>query len=186
MTVLSILGWFGTVLYLANHSYLSLVTRWRPLVYYGGNFVAATLLVFSSVAIESWQAVCINGFWSVVSLLLLCRVDLSRLPFHRSWFYLAMAIMLGVTAATFFLDTTLTIAMFGWSSTLAFCASYLLFSASRISVRTYLFWNSYAALALLPQLWLDQNWPVFGLECAWAIISIYGLFQRRQEVHLID
>lgn len=186
MTLLEILGWSGTLTYLVNHTYLSLFSKWKKHIYYSGNLVAALALMISSAAITSWQAVFINGFWALVSLLLLIGLDLKKSPINPAFFYLSLAALLIWLLIRSIHEGEINVFILGWTSTLSFCAGYLLFSAGRMSVEAYLFWNTYAALMLLPQLWLDQNWPNFYLEVVWSVISAYGFIRRQQEPHIID
>ena len=66
-----VIGWFGTVLYLINHVYISLNSQYKKNIYYVGNAIAALALVLSSLVVSSMQAVIINGFWAIVSVALL-------------------------------------------------------------------------------------------------------------------
>ena len=190
--LLTYIGWAGTIIYLVNHAYISVVSNWKRLVYFGGNFCAAALLVVQSVYLQSWQAVVINGFWMIVSICLLAGMSFDKIKIEAKHYYqccgLLLLILMFVSAYSFWASQqwSMSIQVFGWSSAFVFCSSYFLFSATRISSRAYLILNAYAALALLPLLWQKENWPVFALEVAWAGISIYGVAKSYQEVHLID
>lgn len=184
-----ILGWFGSLLYLVNHGYISLVKQWRKRVYYSGNLIAAVSLVISSLFIASYQAVLINVFWALISLLLLIHFDVSKLSFSKRFFYVSFtfflavivvyALRLGVNSIEFY-------TCLAWSSSYVFCLSYFLFCSKKLNQIAYLAFNIYAACALLPLLWLQQNWPVFSLEVCWAIISAYGIVAKLEQSHLID
>ncbi|MEP4890454.1 MAG: hypothetical protein ABJV04_10535 [Aliiglaciecola sp.] len=180
------LGWIGTVLYLLNHAYLSLVTNWSPRVYYAGNLIAATSLIINSVLVSSWQAVVINGFWAVISLLLLLNIPLKNTPLTFRMMAITVACMWVAALFGLFYEFELAIRILGWTSALVFGAAYLLFCAQKMSQKTYLYLNVYAALALTPQLWMDKNYPVLTLEVIWALISIHGALRQRDNTHLID
>ena len=186
MNIIEFLGWFGTCLYLLNHAYLSLYAKWRPPVYYWGNFLAAAALIVSSFVISSWQAVAINGFWAVISLLMIAGVSLRALPFtsYRLW------LMIGVVAAigTFALwrSPEKVWSIISWLAAITFGLSYLLFCAERLAPRHYQVANVVAALGCMPQLWIDLNYAVFFLEFAWALISARAVYKRYKEMHLID
>ena len=186
MSLIESIGWFGTIVYLLNHAYLSLISNWREKIYFSGNLIAAIALMVSAASLFSWQALCINGFWALISFLLLSGFDIKKTPVKTQWFYFALAFLWVYLLANTLKSDSLDISALGWTSTLAFCASYLLFTSGSMSIHVYLLWNTYAALALLPQLWIDTNWPNFGLEVAWAFISAYVFFRKRQEPHLID
>ncbi|TYK64509.1 CBU_0592 family membrane protein [Colwellia echini] len=184
-----LLGWFGSVLYLLNHGYISVVKNWRPNIYYAGNLIAALALVVSSLIIVSYQAVVINGFWALISILLLIKFDVAKVPLSKRIFYLGFILILIWSAYIGFEQGFYSYAFYtclGWSSSYVFCLSYLLFCSKKLKHINYLLLNFYAASALLPILWSQQNWPVFTLEVSWALISAYGAYTRMDEVHLID
>lgn len=184
-----ILGWFGSLLYLVNHGYISIVKHWNAKLYYGANLIAAMSLVISSLLIASYQAVVINAFWAVISILLLIKVDVAKIPLSKKVFIVGFVILLGwlalIGSQSGWKSTTF-YAYLGWSSSYVFCFSYFLFCSKKLSHVSYLSLNLYAACALLPLLWQQENWPVFSLEISWALISAYGVFSRIDEVHLID
>ncbi|MCU7891352.1 MAG: hypothetical protein KZQ78_06955 [Candidatus Thiodiazotropha sp. (ex Ustalcina ferruginea)] len=186
MTTLSLIGWLGTAIYLLNYAYISLLPVWRKWIFFGGNLIAALCLILSSTVIGSWQAVAVNGFWAMISLLLLIgiRIALPLLFIRLIW---VMAGLFGFAIIlACFKGIALTISLFGWSSVFIFCCGYLLFSAQHMAPRHYFILNTYAALALMPQLWLDNNWAVFWLEVIWASLSLLGVIQKTTQPHLVD
>ncbi|MCF2950180.1 hypothetical protein L0668_18860 [Paraglaciecola aquimarina] len=184
--IFTFLGWFGTISYLLNHAYISLIQQRNDTIYYGGNLLAASALVISSIASNSIQAAVINGFWAIISILILIKVDLNRLPFSRRIFRLILLCFACALLYQAYTTKGLDIELLGWSSAFVFSASYLLFSVGKMQILNYLICNTYAAFAILPQVWVDQNWPVFGLEICWGCISIYGVTRKYSEIHLID
>ncbi|MFT2090271.1 CBU_0592 family membrane protein [Paraglaciecola sp. 2405UD69-4] len=181
-----ILGWFGTITYLVNHGYISFSKDKSNLIYYGGNFLAALSLVISSIVSQSYQAVVINGFWAIISILVLANINLKRLPINVMFFNIILGIFaIGVAYQGIMLNK-LDTQLLGWSSAFVFSASYLLFTIGKMPIINYLIFNAYAAFVILPQVWIDQNWPVFALEICWGTISLYGAFRKINEVHLID
>jgi hypothetical protein len=183
------LGWCGSILYLINHAYISVVKNWHYKVYYSGNLIAAVFLVVSSLIISSYQAVIINSFWALMSALLLFKVDVGKIPFSKRLYYLGFSAILVWSAWVGIkhgFNSSFFYACLGWSSSYVFCLSYFLFSSKKLSHMHYLLFNIYAASALLPILWGQQNWPVFSLEVCWALISAYGAYARIEKVHLID
>jgi len=185
ITFASIFGWLGSMLYLLSHSYISYKADWNKRLYYALNLSAAMLLVATSVVFSSWQAVVINCFWAGISVLFFFDVKLGSLPVSPSIFRAAVVVLWGWIAVLWFKDGELSLGLLGWSSAFVFSAAYLLFSAERIRPGYYFLWSAYAALALLPQLWLDQNWPVFMLEIIWAGISLFGAIRRFGQFRLI-
>lgn len=171
-----ILGWTGTLLYLLNHAYISLYINWKERIYYIGNLIAALCLVVSSYSIQSWQPVITNCFWAIVSLCSLYSISLDRCTFSKKIFELVLLLFIGCTILICIYSTAVGIIMFAWSSVYVFCSGYLLFTAKRLSPRTFLLYNTYAAFAITPKLVADTNYPVLILEICWAVISLYGVF----------
>ena len=187
--MIAVLGWVGSFLYLINHSYISVVRNWNPKIYYTGNLIAAVFLVISSIIVISYQAAVINTFWAVISVLLLLNVDVKKIPLSRRAFnvgFIILLIWLAFSAVQLSWSSPVFHANLGWSSSYVFCLSYFLFSSKKLSQRKYLLFNVYAACALLPTLWNQENWPVFSLEICWALISAYGMLSRQEPLHLID
>lgn len=179
------IGWLGTLLYLINHAYISINKNWQQNIYYIGNAVAAICLIISSYFSVSWQAVVINTFWAIISIALLVGANLNVLRFNKRFFYAVVFVLLATFVGQYLVQNQLNFVLLGWSSAFIFSGCYLLFSQEKMLPRFYLCWNAFAAITLLPQLWNDGNWPVFGLEIIWAIISIYGAARRFEEVHLL-
>lgn len=182
------LGWLGSTIYLVNHAYLSCVRDWKKTIYFSGNFVAALALVISSWGQQSYQAVGVNLFWLSISLMLLLNWPVRRIPASKKLYYLLLifyVVYLLVCALSSIPWDTL-IDRIAWTSTWMFGMAYLLFSAQKMRQMEYLFSNAVAAVILVPQLWLDANYPVFFLEVCWFIISLAGIVRRWDEVHLID
>lgn len=177
MSWLEVLGWFGTTLYLLNYAYLAFYPKWKRVIYFAANGIAAISLVVSSAALASWQAVGINGFWAAISIWLLLGLGFDWVPLTRRSLEFGVLGLLLVAAGSVYWDWRLSVSWVGWSSTFAFSLAYLLFAAQKLQVRRYHFWNAYAAFVLLPQLWLDTNWPVFAMEVAWFGISVAALIK---------
>jgi len=180
MTAVDVIGWFGTTLYLVNYAYLAFYSRWRRTIYFAANSIAASSLVISSAVLASWQAVGINLFWAVISLWLLTGKGFALIRLSPRvllvgvllWWLLALlgAVQHWHVASGFL----------AWSSTFVFGLAYLLFAAQRLSLRPYHLWNAYAAMAILPQLYLDANWPVLVMEASWFAISVSAYLNQRQ------
>lgn len=181
--IVSVLGWFGAILYLLNHGYLAFQKGQESTLYYWLNLVAATALVVSSVALFSWQPVLTNAFWVGVSALALFRGSRQQAPsegrFAAGFFVwpIGLALTAGLLVATS--RHYLGMEIVGWAGTALFCAAYWMFATGTIERPRFLIYNAVAALALSPILFLDQNWPVFFLEIVWALTSIVGWRQVR-------
>ncbi|MEM6639828.1 MAG: hypothetical protein AAF610_07985 [Pseudomonadota bacterium] len=179
---LSVIGWVGTCLYLINHGLLSFGRIERGRTYYAVNGTAAALVTVSSVSLGSSQAVVVNGFWVVVSVLGLLQISLPLLrgTQDRHLFWLCAAIAVGALAIAI-QNPTLAIRVLGWSGTILFCGGYLLFAAGRMENGPFLMANAVAAFILLPVLVLDTNWPVVALESVWGILSTAGWLKLRHD-----
>ena len=172
----SFIGWVGTVLYLGNHGLLAFDRIDRGRYYYAINLCAAALVTASSLMLASWQAVVVNGFWVVVSLLGLLGRRLALVPGVSLRTLLALCCVLVVVAAVAaFANGPLGIRLLGWSATALFCGIYLLYAVERISLSEFLAGNAAAAFCLVPVLAMDQNWPVVALELVWGALSVVGL-----------
>ena len=186
MNFLEVLGWTGTLLYLINHGYISFYNNWNKTIYYSGNGVAAILLIITSLAIGSWQAVIINLFWAAISARFLIGIVVKRPIITKQYFEYLLVLMISIALISIFLFPNWTFSILGWSSVWAFCIGYLLFSSNHLLPRYYFLYSAYAAIALLPQLWLDLNMAVFFLEIIWAMMSLYAAIKRFAQIHIID
>ncbi|NHK27524.1 hypothetical protein FF098_006370 [Parvularcula flava] len=173
--IFSIIGWVATVIYLANHIALSVNRNYRGRLYFLLNLIGASGLVVSSLVLQSWQAVAINTFWAVVSLLSLAGRHTGT-DFKLSDKALTWPVwVLGAGGLVYaILAPNQGLAALGWAATLLFCGAYLLFSAETIRRRRFLAYNVAAAFGVAPILYIDANWPAFGLEMAWGTISLIG------------
>jgi hypothetical protein len=180
-----IIGWLGTCIYLIGHAYISIVQGWEQKNYYIINLIAAICLIISSLFNYSWQALMVNLFWMVISILLLLNVNLTASKFTLKQYYWVFGGFLVNFIMQSIYKQEIDLASLGWIAAFVFSSVYLLLSAEKMLPRYYLLWNIFAALALLPQLWVDQNWPVFGLEISWAVISFYGAVRKFEQAHLI-
>lgn len=187
--IISMLGWFGSILYLINHGYISVYKNWKTHIYYSGNCIAALSLMVSSFMLLSYQAVVVNGFWALISMLLLLNVNVAKVPMSKRIFYVGFISFVTISLIIGFhygWAAPVFHVYIGWSSSYVFCLSYFLFCSKKINQISYLMLNFYAAIALLPILYSQENWPVFTLEVCWAAISIYGVYRRIEQIHLID
>lgn len=176
--MLPVIGWAGTVLYLVNHALLAFSRIERGRAYYLANGMAAALVTVSSVALSSWQAVAVNGFWVLASLAGLAGITLgvSRAASARGLIGLC-GVGLVVAAVLAVGDVQHGIRGLGWAATVLFCGSYLLFAVGRMTQSVFLACNAAAAFGLIPVLVLDQNWPVVFLEVVWCALSVIGLMR---------
>ncbi|MBD1390068.1 hypothetical protein IC617_11565 [Neiella sp. HB171785] len=179
MTLLSLLGWFGTLCYLYAHARISVLGKSADPVYFGFNATAALALVISSLALMSWQPVAINLFWLMVSIASLQCWQLPKLPISNRVLFASCLLMLLIGCGMLLQGSMSGIAVWGWSSTLAFCLGYWKFSAGRLQAKHYYLLNTYAAWILLFQLYQDGNWPVFGLEVVWGFISLTAFLSTK-------
>lgn len=182
--IFSIIGWAATVIYLANHIALSVNRNHRGHLYFLLNLIAASGLVASSLVLQSWQAVAINIFWSVVSFLSLIGRHTGT-DFKLSDRALTWPVwVLGAGGLVYTIIAPYQgLAALGWAATLLFCGAYLLFSARTIRRRRFLLYNVAAAFGVAPILYIDGNWPAFGLEIAWGTISLIGFLNALRSVH---
>ncbi len=184
--MIAFLGWFGTTLYLINHAYLSFVPKWKKSIYYSANFIAALSLVVSSVYLHSWQAVAINVFWGVVSMLFLLKLRLRELPLSSGRFLLLLFGTILISIFAYLRAPEQIWNVVSWVAAVIFSLSYLMFSASKMKARYYQLANFLAAIMCLPVLWIQVNYAVFALEIIWALISAWSAIKQFNEAHIID
>ncbi len=180
------LGWVGTILYIVNHAYLSLYSQWRRDVYYLGNLLAASALVVSSSAIQSWQAVAINGFWAIISLLMLASVSLRALAFGSRRAQVLMSGVIAIAAVAVIKSPDQLWNALNWIAAVIFALAYLMFCTDKMRPRHYQLANMIAALMTLPSLWQQQNYSVFCLEVTWAGLSAWAAYKKYTEAHIVD
>ena len=171
MTIAHSLGWAGMALYLVAYAYLGLRRTADRRRYFLANAVAAALVGTSSGLIGTWPSVAINLFWFTVSLLALAGITAGARHLTPRSFTLFSAVLPVTAAIAFFVDHMLAIALLGWTSAILFSGAYLLFAAGRLRARPFHLYNATAAAVILPQLWVDQNWPVMALEVCWFVLS---------------
>lgn len=176
---MGILGWIGSLLYLANHAALSLVRPYPEKIYLGINLLAAMAVGIASLALASWQSVGVNAFWAVVSLQALSG-QARTLAFlkEKPVRMIVGGCVLAGCLATFF-SIQLGLEILGWSSVIGFGSAYFMFANNTISRGLYFLYNGCAAVLILPVLWTDGNWPVLALECCWAALS-FGSYTRER------
>lgn len=184
--MIEFLGWFGTTLYLINHVYLSFCRDWRRGFYYSGNLIAASSLVASSAYLQSWQAVAINAFWAIISILILFKLNLRKLPLTSRRFILLFLVTLLICVVAYLKAPDQIWNLVSWIAAVLFSLSYLMFSAAKMPARYYQLCNFFAAGMCLPALWIQANYAVFALEVAWAFISIWAAVRQFNEAHIID
>jgi len=189
VSLTAFVGYTGTLLYLVSHAYVSLKPAFNPRYYFSGNLVAATALVVSSSALFSWQAVCTNLFWALVSLQRLRGAPMPasvmlKAHFQRFSRVLVIALLI-LLVISVWVQPLLAISLLAWSSVAIFSVVYLLFAAGELDKKHYMWLNFAAAIIIMPQLWLDLNFPVLLLESCWAIVSLYGALRSNRATQLI-
>ncbi len=186
MTAFDALGYAGTILYLANHAYVSLHPSYRENWYFSANLIAALAVVASSLALMSMQAVATNAFWAIISILRLfgktptLAISVPTLGWQT---LLATGVCLIIG---WWLDAAIAIAVAAWCSVLLFATAYFLFASGQLAKRHYLIANFVAAIVIMPQLWVDANYPVLLLEFAWAVISAVGAVRADRAARVVE
>lgn len=168
------IGWLGTVLYLTSYLYLSIYKHASLLVYHACNFVAAACITVVSVVLHSWQAVVINVIWGLISVARVFEQPLGFLRFKPAYLEAVLGLCSGVALFALPFLPAFSFNLMAWSATMAFCLGYLLFASEMVGKSRFFIYNAFAALVILPQLWVDVNYPTFAMEMIWFVISIYG------------
>ena len=173
-----IIGWFGTLLYVASYLYLTLSPASKSSLYYSGNLLAALCICIVSLTLYSWQAFIINFFWLIISIAGLLKWKLGfKMPGQVfSLSVMSLVCLSGIVVFAFF-ATDLGISLMAWSSTICYCFGYLLFTNQVLEEDTYFIVNGVCSILIIPELWFDQNYPTVGLQVIWLIISITGFIR---------
>lgn len=177
------IGWIATAAYLTAHAYLAIKPNYIERIFYGLNFVGATGFIISSAAILSWQSVVINVFWAFISVAFLSSGSIMPKLTLSRWVIItpSFAIILASGVISLY-NLPLAVNTLGWAGTVLYVSGYFLFSTGTIRKWQYLFFNTIAALILLPVYHLDGNWPAYALSVAWSAISIVGLWTVRSTI----
>lgn len=78
-TIINIMGWTGSVLYLLAYALVSLKkTEGDSVLYQGINIVAGTLLVIYTLALGAYATTGLNAVWVAIGLFTLGRKWLTR------------------------------------------------------------------------------------------------------------
>ncbi len=174
--IVEIIGWCGSILYLLSYILLAVNLLERGKFYYYLNIVAAVFVVIISLEKTTYQAVVINLLWGAISLNSLYKYIQTKAPVKPSVFRFINLFLLLICIGLIFSNTSAGIQVFGWLSVAYFISSYFYFASNYISEREFHIWNFLAALAIIPQLYVDQNWPVIVLEIFWAAFAVWGYF----------
>lgn len=173
-----LIGWVGTLLYVASYLYLTFSPAFKPSRYYLGNLLAAICICVVSLALFSWQALIINLFWVVVSFAGLKDWKLGiKLPNQIVSIAIMSVIVITSVVIFSFFKSALGISMMAWSSTICYCFGYLLFTNQILEEDTYFIVNGVCSILIIPELWNDQNYPTVVLQIIWLIISITGFIR---------
>lgn len=177
---LAVIGWLGTIAYLVNHALLSFGRIDRGTAYYAANAIAAAAVTASSLALQSWQAVVVNGFWVLASVAALAGVTFVGGRWASARGLLMTCALIAAAGVLLSLsDRYLALSTVGWAAALLFCGAYFLFAVGHLEQRTFLLCNTVAAFGLVPVLALDNNWPVVTLELVWGLVSLIGWLRVR-------
>lgn len=180
LTILEIIGWIGAMMYLG--AYFVYATNIMPSrrQYYFLNIIAAACVIAASLGKNSFQLIFINIFWILISIA--GYRSLTVPPWFQAQkparFINGSVIIAGLV--------TMAIGQIGlgadilaWGGALSFVLSYLVFAANRIGWLEFNIWNFMGASALVPQLYLAENWPGLTLEISWACIAAYSAATHR-------
>lgn len=185
MTPVEAIGWLGTATYLLAYALLAGGIIGRGRFYFGLNAAAALAVTVVAASTATWQSVTINLLWAAISVYGLLAVPPPVRWVAPGWARGAVAMLiagglLGIVAAVFHRPLFHAgVTVLGWGAVAAFLFGYALFVARRIDRMAFHGFNLAAAAAILPQLWVDGNWPVVALEVAWGAAAAVGLWLDR-------
>lgn len=177
---MTVIGWLGMAQYLSAFVLLSLNIIEKDRLYYLLNASGCLLLVIYSVSISSYQIAVINLVWLIVSLLACYnRVPDLSLFDSRVFAGVVIGLLLGDVIAYYSNAHQLAIDILGWLSVWLYLAAYWLLLNHRMSVNYYRYVNVLAPMAILPVLYMDQNWPNFTSNSIWLVVALAGIVKAR-------
>lgn len=172
------LGWCGSVAYLISYAYRALSPKSHDGLYYSANAFAAVLVLAISFYTRTVPTIAINLFWLAISVRALAMGDQISGHYLKAFLgpirvIMGCGILVGLAWLLVALETGSDV--LAYAGAVAFCMSYMLYGERSIGLREFSFWNMIGALALLPQLWILANTPVFFLEVVWSLIALYAV-----------
>ncbi|WCE28385.1 CBU_0592 family membrane protein [Vibrio sp. SCSIO 43137] len=178
--LMTVIGWIGMAQYLVAFVLLSLNIIEKNRLYYLLNASGCLFLVIYSVSINSYQIAVINLVWIVVSVLACYnRVPDLRLFDGRVFAGVVIGLLLGDVIAYYSNAHQLAIDILGWLSVWLYLAAYWLLLNQRMSLDYYRYVNVLAPIAILPILYMDQNWPNFTSNSIWLVVALAGIIKSR-------
>lgn len=186
---MEVIGWLGTLLYLLAHSLLSLsvISRFK---YVALNAVAAVVVSIYSLYEWSLQPVFINVVWSGLSFWgLYVHSDKSvqnagQEGILRHWLYSILIISVGLAAISIALVSIKSswIFILSWLSFWLYSSTYFSFIFLRMSDRWFFMLCIVSATIIIPQLYLDSNYPVIGVQLLWIFWSLVALLRHSKSI----
>lgn len=178
--MMEVVGWSGTLLYLVAQILLSIFALPRR-KYVLLNALAAFLVSIYSLYAWSLQPVFINVVWTALSLVgLKVMANEIAVPKQAPGNRLSLLIM-NLGAVIFFLCYGLLEMSFvlwlSWLSFWLYSATYFSFIFFRLSDFWFFLYCILSAGIIIPQLYIDSNYPVIGVQVLWIFWSTVGLFR---------
>lgn len=181
--IFAIIGWSGSILYLAAQILLALFSLPQR-KYVIINAFAAILVSIYSFSLFSLQPIIINISWSALSIfsLLLRQSETggngkALNVFTAIWIILSGVILL-ITVNLNIVTNLYT--LISWISVWLYLASYTLFIFFKFPLPGFLFIGLLAAILLIPQLWLDRNFPAVFIQLLWSITCMLGIIRKQR------
>lgn len=180
--MMEVVGWSGTLLYLAAQILLSVYALPRK-KYVLLNALAAFLVSVYSLYAWSLQPVFINVVWTALSLigLKVMAGEIAAGPKRPVAGNRVSLLIMNLGAVVFLLGYwLLDISLVLWLSWLSFwlySATYFSFIFFRLSDFWFFLYCIVSAAIIIPQLYIDSNYPVIGVQALWIFWSTVGLFR---------
>lgn len=173
MNFIEIVGWIGSIIYIVAYFLLTYKIIEKGKIYYLLNKIAALLIIIISIKKNTFQPVVINGLWLYISYLGYNKINLKIEFLTKNMMHIISLIFTLVAIITYFIyERNLSFDILAWLSVFAFSSSYFLFSTKKIKERTFHFYNLIAAIAIIPKMYIFDNFQVVTLEVIWAFLAL--------------
>tara|TARA_Y100001960_G_C14649223_1_gene814938 strand:+ start:96 stop:656 length:561 start_codon:yes stop_codon:yes gene_type:complete len=171
------LGWLAVSIFFICHIYVSVFNDLNRKAFFALNTLAAFLMIISSWAISSWVIVIYNIFWIIISSISFINKSKLKSLITVKHLKLLISLILILAFATLMHDMMISINILGYGSIAIMLNTYLLYSTKQLERVDYLKYDLVAMFIILPQLFIDKNYPALTSESIFIFITAFGLIK---------
>ncbi len=173
MNLIEVVGWLGSIVYIIAYFLLAYKIIEKDKMYYLLNNIAALLIIIISIKKSTLQPIVINGLWLYISYLGYNKLHYDIKFLNKYMMHIISFAIITSSIITYFMfDSETSFDILAWFSVFAFSSSYFLFSTQKIKEKTFHLYNLMAAVAIIPKMYLFDNFQVVILEVIWALLAL--------------